>query len=204
MKTFTGVPLVHMNKRSGITSKKRILDVANRVFSDYSYEKATMRMIASAANISTGGLYLYFKNKEDIYLTQMKTRMDDFSDKTMESVKDINDPSEAISAFITMSLNYAKKHKGLILLQGREHGFAFGLDIKRKFFKRQRNLIGNIIRQGTQSGVFRNVNVQETAKIIFSVIRGFYLSIAVEPDSLFSPDACSKLILNGLVRRSKK
>jgi len=158
-----------------------------------------MRMIARAANLGVGSLYLYYKNKEDIYLTLMKTRMDEFSDKTTESLKNINDSSEAIRAFITISFNYAKKHKDLILLQGREHGFAFGLDIKRKFFKRQRNLIENIVRQGIQSGVFRNVNVQETAKIIFSVIRGFYLSIAIEPDSIFSSDACSKLILNGLI-----
>jgi len=162
-----------------------------------------MRMIARAANLGVGSLYLYFKNKEDIYLTLMKTRMDEFSDKTTATIQEIADPSEALSTFITMSLDYAQKHSAFILLQGREHRFAYGPEIKKKFFKKQRNLIGNIIRQGMQSGVFRNVNVQETAKIIFSVIRGFRLSIVAEPDSLFSPDACSKLILNGLVRRSK-
>ena len=48
------------------------------------------------------------------------------------------------------------------------------------------------------------MNVQETARIIFSVIRGFILSIVVEPDSLFSPEECSNLILNGLIRRDDK
>ncbi|MBI1810378.1 MAG: helix-turn-helix transcriptional regulator, partial [Nitrospirae bacterium] len=49
-----------MNKRSGIESKKRILDAAMRVFSEYGYAKANMRMIAKASDISIGGLYLYF------------------------------------------------------------------------------------------------------------------------------------------------
>ncbi|MFA4920232.1 MAG: TetR/AcrR family transcriptional regulator [Thermodesulfovibrionales bacterium] len=193
-----------MNKRSGIESKKRILDAAMKVFAEYGYSKANMRMIAKASDISIGGLYLYFKNKEDLYLTMMKSRMGDFAGKTMESVKDINDPAKAISIFMAMSLNYAKKHKELILVQGREHGFAFGLEMKRKFFKKQRGLIENIIRQGIQSGVFKKVDVQKTARIIFSVIRGFILSIIVEPDSLFSPEECSNLILNGLVRRNDK
>lgn len=193
-----------MNKRSGIESKQRILDAAIRVFSDYGYEKANMRMIARTANISIGGLYLYFKNKEDLYLTLMKSRMGDFADKTLKSVKDINDPAEAISTFIAMSLNYAKKHRELILVQGREHGFAFGLDIKKRFFKKQRNLIENILKRGMQTGIFRKMNVKETAKIIFSVIRGYILSIVVEPDSIFVPNECGKLILNGLIRRDKQ
>jgi len=200
----SGLPLVEINKRSGIASKKRILDAASRVFSEYSYAGSSMRMITGVANISIGGPYLYFKNKEDLYLTLMKTRMDDFSDKTIESVKDINDPSEAITSFITMSLDYAKKHKDIILIQGWDHGLAFGLDMKRKFFKIQRNLIGNIVRQGIQSGSFRNVNVQETAQIILSIIRGCCLSIVVERDFVFSPHECSELILNGLKRRIKK
>lgn len=190
-----------MNKRSGIKSKKRILEAAMRVFSKYGYAKANMRVIAKAADISIGGLYLYFKNKDELYLTLMKSKMDDFAGKTMESVRDITDPSEAINTFMAMTLNYAKKHKGLILLQGWELGFMFGLEMKRKFFKKQRGIIEDIIRRGIRAGIFRKVNVQETAKVIFSVIRGFVLSIVVEADALFSPEKCSKLLLNGLLKK---
>ena len=56
-----------MNKCSGVMTKKRILDVASRIFSDYSYAEANMRMITSAANSSIGYLYLYFKNNEEEY-----------------------------------------------------------------------------------------------------------------------------------------
>ncbi|MDO9287994.1 MAG: TetR/AcrR family transcriptional regulator, partial [Thermodesulfovibrionales bacterium] len=62
----------------------------------------------------------------------------------------------------------------------------------------------NIIRQGIQSGTFKKVDVRKTARIIFSIIRGFVLSSVVEPDSLFSPEECSNLILNGLIRRKNK
>jgi AcrR family transcriptional regulator len=193
-----------MNKRSGIESKKRILDAAMRVFSERGYAKANIRMIAKAADISTGGLYLYFKNKEDLYLTLMKRNLDGFAGRTMDSVKDIADPAKAINAFMAVTLNYAKKHKELILLQGRELGFTFGIEMKREFFKKQRSLIEGIIRRGIRSGVFRKVNVQETAKVIFSVIRGFVLSIVVGADALFSHGECSSLILNGLLRRNKE
>lgn len=190
-----------MNKRSGIESKERILEAAMRVFSEYGYAKASMRMIAKAAGISTGGTYLYFKNKEELCLTLMKSRMKDCANEIMESVNGIDDPANAIRTFIAMSLNYAKKHKELIIVQGREHGFAFNLKMKREFFKKQRSLVENIVRQGIQKGLFRKVDVQETAKIIFSVVRGFVLSIVVEPDALFSHEECSNLLLNGLLKK---
>jgi len=193
-----------MNKRSGIESKKRILDAAVRVFSEYGYANANMRTIAKAADISIGGLYLYFKNKEELYLTLMKKRMDDISDRMVATVKDIKDPVMALSTFIKTYLNHAKKHKALIVVQGRDHGLKFGLDIKRRFFRRQRSIIENIIRMGIKSGVFHGVNIKESARIIFSVLRGFIISMMIEADALFSPEECSKLILNGLIRRNKK
>lgn len=190
-----------MNKRSGIESKKRIVDAALRLFSDYGYSKASMRMIANAASISIGGLYLYFKNKDELYLTLIKSMLDELADMMRQSLKDIDDPADAVSKFILLHLAYAKKHRELILVQGREHGFTFGISAKRKFFKTQRGFIEDIIRKGIRSGVFKKCNVKETAKIIICTLRGFVLSLIVETDALFSPEECSKLLLNGLLKK---
>lgn len=190
-----------MNKRSGIESKKRIIIAALRLFSEYGYSKASMRMIANASGISIGGIYLYFKNKNELYLTLIKSRLDELADMTRKSLKDIDDPAEAVSKFISLHLAYAKEHRELILVQGREHGFTSGISAKRKFFKTQRGFIEGIIRKGIRSGVFKKCNVKETAKIIFCTIRGFVLSLILETDALFSPHECSKLILNGLLKK---
>lgn len=190
-----------MNKRSGIESKKRIINAALRLFSEYGYSKASMRMIANASGISIGGLYLYFKNKDELYLTLIKSRMEELADMTRQSLKGISDPAEAVSKFIFLHLAYAKKHRELLLVQGREHGFTSGISAKRKFFKTQRGFIEGIIRKGIRAGVFEKCDVKETAKIIFCTLRGFVLSLIVETDALFSPHECSKLILNGLLKK---
>ena len=190
-----------MNKRSGINSKRRILDAALKVFSDNGYKGASVRMIAASARISVGGVYLYFKNKEDLYLTLIKERFDDFSGKIKTSIGEIEDPVEAISSFIMMYLESAKTHKELILTQGREQGFVFALDIKREFFKEQRGVIEGIITRGVQSGVFSECDLKEVTKIIMGTLRGFILSIVVDPDNLFSPEECCKLMLGGLLKR---
>ena len=47
--------------------KERIKEVALDEFEKYGYQKATMRRIASRANLTVGNLYRYFKNKDDLF-----------------------------------------------------------------------------------------------------------------------------------------
>ena len=190
-----------MNKRSGKESKKKILHAAIKVFSAYGYKGASMRMIAQAADISTGGLYLYFKNKEDLYTTLIRIRLNDLAEETREALGDIDDPAKAIRTFITMRVNYAKKHRELILILGKEQGFTFGIKARKQFFREQRRLVEEIVREGIASGTMRDCKVEEVAKIIICALRGFILSMLVEADALFSPEECSTLFLEGLLAK---
>ncbi len=47
--------------------RQQIMVAAKRVFSDRGFNKATMEDIAQEAELSPGTLYLYFKNKEELY-----------------------------------------------------------------------------------------------------------------------------------------
>ncbi|MBW2610960.1 MAG: TetR/AcrR family transcriptional regulator [Deltaproteobacteria bacterium] len=47
--------------------KQQIIVAAKRVFSDKGFSKATMEDIAKEAEFSPGTLYLYFKNKDELY-----------------------------------------------------------------------------------------------------------------------------------------
>ena len=48
--------------------KNDIVDAAERVFFEKGHENTTMDDVAEEAELSKGTLYLYFKNKEDLYL----------------------------------------------------------------------------------------------------------------------------------------
>lgn len=46
--------------------RNRIIKVARRLFVEQGYHKTTVRQILAAANVKTGTLYHFYKNKEDI------------------------------------------------------------------------------------------------------------------------------------------
>lgn len=47
--------------------RQRLIDVALISFSKYGYDRTRMEDIASIAEVAKGTLYLYFKNKEDLF-----------------------------------------------------------------------------------------------------------------------------------------
>lgn len=160
-----------------------------------------MRMIAERAGISVGGLYLYFAGKEELCLTMLKKRFEDLVAQLEEIASNVQDPVDAITQYITTSVEYAKRHREIILVQSREKGFSFGISTKRKFFRKQRRLIEAIIRKGVDSGCFGDCNTKEATKVVMSTLRGFVLSIVIDPENLFQPDECARFMLQGFLKR---
>jgi len=191
-----------MNKRSAEETKKHILEAARAVFAEQGYSQASMRLIARASGISVGGLYLHFRNKEDLYLTFMQDWMKKLNDRTQEALLKIDDPIDAIRAFIMISIDFARWNREIIILQGRELGFTFGIDRKREFFRERRRVLANIVRKGIGKGAFRDCDADEVAKVIFNMLRGFIVSMVVDEEAIFSAEAYVELVLNGLIRRN--
>ncbi|OGW04256.1 MAG: hypothetical protein A2Z59_08065 [Nitrospinae bacterium RIFCSPLOWO2_02_39_17] len=192
-----------MNRRTAEESKESIIEAAVKVFSEKGYSQTTIREVAREAGISVGGVYIYFKNKEDLYATLLKYLLKDFTDRTKETIKDMSDPADALYAFIAMNLKYARRYKGIIITEGRDRGFKSCLDVKKRFFKKQRKLIEDIIKTGMTSGKFKECNVKTAAMVIIGILRGFVFSLLIDSTALYSSGDCSNIILNGLLRRKE-
>ena len=193
-----------MNKRSGIESKKRIIDAAMEVFSRKGYAKANIREIAKAAGISIGGVYLYFKNKEELYKYIISDRRHEIATMTETAVNQSKSATQALSNFLRLYLEYAIRHREFILLHIREHGFTFDLKEKRQFFLSQRSLVEKIINRGVRAGEFRRCNVRETARLVMGSLRGITLSAALDENGPVRPEMLDEFFFQGLFSIDKK
>jgi AcrR family transcriptional regulator len=191
-----------MNRRSGEDSRKIILNAALKTFSEFGYEDASMRMIAEKAHMSVGGLYLHFKNKDELCLVMMKKHSEDFLLNVKTAIDNAKNPVNAISVYIKISIEHTSRHRELFLAKSKKQGFTSGIRLKKAFFARQRNYLENIVRESVKSGYFVQCDAKETAKIIMSVLRGFFFSLIIDPDNLFTHDECTKLLMKGLLKRN--
>jgi len=81
--------------------KQQIIVAAKRVFSDKGFNRATMEDIAREAELSPGTLYLYFKNKEELYAS-LSVRILQYINIRMEHVVTTadTDPQEKLARLI--------------------------------------------------------------------------------------------------------
>jgi AcrR family transcriptional regulator len=193
-----------MNKRSGIESKKIIMKAAMDVFSRHGYAEANIRKVAEKAGVSVGSIYLYFKNKRELYRSLLVEKRREMAERTEAAVETAVNASQALSNFLRLYLEYAMKHREFIVLHVREHGFTFDLREKKQFFLSQRNLIEKIINNGVRTGEFRRCNVRETAKLVMGSLRGITLSIALDEDGLVRPEMVDEFFFHGLLSIDKK
>ena len=79
--------------------RQQIIVAAKRVFSEKGYSKSTMEDIAREAELSPGNLYLYFKNKDELYAS-LSLRILQYLNIRLEDVKREKDvePRKKIAA----------------------------------------------------------------------------------------------------------
>ena len=79
--------------------RQQIIVAAKRVFSEKGYSKSTMEDIAREAELSPGTLYLYFKNKDELYAS-LSLRILQYLNIRLEDVKKEKDiePQQKITA----------------------------------------------------------------------------------------------------------
>lgn len=63
---------------NGRDTKERILEVAKNEFKSLGYKGASLRLIASSANVTTGALYFFFENKDSLFKAVIGEALDPF------------------------------------------------------------------------------------------------------------------------------
>lgn len=56
-------------------TKQRLLDAAVVEFARKGYEKTSLRQVCASAGLTTGALYFFFKNKDDLFRSVMRPLM---------------------------------------------------------------------------------------------------------------------------------
>lgn len=87
-----------MQKRS-IEKMRKISEAGFELFCEKGYHGTNTIEIAKRANVSTGALYSYFRDKRDIYIAAFEQYLTSFSNNLFDQLNDVKQPFE-LSIFI--------------------------------------------------------------------------------------------------------
>ena len=88
-------------------NEAKILDAAERIFSEYGYGGASMQLIADVAGLPKSNIMYYFKSKKNLYQLILESMLIAWLEAADE-FKSSDDPKQAISAYVRAKMQFAR------------------------------------------------------------------------------------------------
>ena len=178
--------------------RRRIQEAARTVFAERGYAGASIELIARAAQLSVGAIYLYFRSKEDLYVSLIEDALTVF-DVEMGQVRDQAEAGKRLretwNLLVRWSERDAEGPRILRLLAQPAIRPQLSDEVVAAVssgIARIQDHIGACVADGIHAGIYRQVNAREIADLAWSVLLGALdaqemhgnLGVAAEPLAL--------------------
>ena len=165
--------------------KQEILQKSLDVFIEEGYEDATFQKIADRCGITRTTLYIYFKNKHEIFLGSIKELLAELeiSLKKIMNTSSLNAELSLRNVLSTLadSIESNKKLFSVLLnylMQLKKSGVDTNERVLRRVI-RLRHLLSTILIKGIQSKEFKEINVKDINDTLYGLLESAIFRIAV-------------------------
>jgi len=194
-----------MSKRKNTEKYYRIIEAATKVFAKKGFYQSKISEIAKEAKIADGTIYIYFENKDDILISLFEEQMKGVIDNMEVQISGIDDPARKLERFASTHLDLIEKNQDMaeiIQVELRQSG-KFMKEYKNEKFIQYLDIIGDIISEGQERGIFRKDVIPKVAKRAFfgaldEVSRFWVLSSRRQYDIRTVARQISEYFLNGI------
>ncbi len=157
-----------MKSRNG-DKYHRIIHAATKVFAKKGFFHAKVSDIAKEAQVADGTIYLYFENKDDILISLFEEQMKAVLENMIEEVSREKDAVKKIEKFALTHLRLIELNKNMaeIIQVELRQSSKFMKEYKNEKFLQYLNLIGDVIREGQEKGIFKKDVIPDIAKRAF-------------------------------------
>lgn len=198
-------------KQDSSVKKNIILDAAEQVFSYKDYHDAVLDEIAGVAGVSKATLYLYFKNKIDLFFSVVERKLWELDKVVVNATADRIDPVAAIKRLITDELAFFSDNADFFKVFYSQHSnFQFRTQVDEDeirervmpFVISKVDAVAGVIKRGQENGVFQSVNERDAAFMLTSLIHTCVFLQILEPENVVpmenKAELVEKIFLEGL------
>lgn len=165
--------------------RHEILQKSLDVFIDEGYDDVTFQKIADKCGITRTTLYIYFKNKQEIFLWSIKQFLGGVESAIQQVVDDESITAEtSLRKMLEVLIDAIEENHKLIkvlqiyLLQLEKSGVSINDKIKHRVI-RIRHILNHILITGIRNKEFKEMNVTATNEFIYSLIESAMFRVSV-------------------------
>ena len=188
--------------------KHEILQKALDVIIEEGFEDVTFQKIANRCGITRTTLYIYFKNKREIFLWSIKQLTARLEAELVSIVKDKSVSAEtALRSMLEKIIDECQENQKLFsvllpyLLQLQKSGIDSGERVRRRVI-RLRHLLSLLVIQGIKNGEFNNINVKDTNELLYSFIESaIFRLVILNQNNIQEMKSAINLAIDGITRK---
>lgn len=153
--------------------RQKILSAAARLFIVDGYEKTSMRNIADAIEYSPGSIYVYFRNKNELFYALSTEGFNRFF-KAFQSVGRYSDPMHKLHElgriYFEFAIQNPEYYDLMFIMRApmeshqNEDGWELGM--------KSHNILTTIVEECLEKGYFKGKNAQTVSFMIWSFVHG--------------------------------
>jgi TetR/AcrR family fatty acid metabolism transcriptional regulator len=136
---------------------QRILDAAVSVFAEKGFHSARVSDVAERASVADGTIYLYFRNKEELLMTAIKTAFDAFMSRARTELESLPSPADKLRRLAHLHLEALSENRDLAVVFQMElrQSARFLAPFSHEHMIEYFGLVRAAIREGQAQGIFR-------------------------------------------------
>ncbi|HOX17943.1 MAG TPA: TetR/AcrR family transcriptional regulator [Spirochaetales bacterium] len=185
--------------------KKDILDKALDVFIEDGYEDATFRKISERCGITRTILYLYFKNKREIFAFSIKQFLGGLEASILEAVAvEGRGAAERIRAVCSLVFRACAEQRRLlqVILDYLDGARKAGSDVEERVRRRtirMRHILAGLVIEGMRSGEFGKASVRDVNDALYALIEaGIFRTVVLGRPEIDELDKAVGRVLAGI------
>jgi TetR/AcrR family fatty acid metabolism transcriptional regulator len=194
-----------MSKKKNTEKYYRIIQAATKMFARKGFYKTRISEIALEAQVADGTIYIYFENKDDILISLFEEQMKAVIDNMVGQISREDDPVKKLEKFALIHLQLIEQNPNMaeiIQVEVRQSS-KFMKEYKNEKFAQYLDLIGEIVQEGQEKGVFKKEVIPGIAKRAFfgaldEMSRFWVLSSRKQYDIRTAAKQISEYFLHGI------
>ena len=186
--------------------KHEILKKSLDVFVTEGYEDATFQKIADRCGITRTTLYIYFKNKHEIFLGSIKELLNGLETSITKTINDTSlNTEKALRKTLMIIIDQCTESKMLFsiilnyLLQLKKTGVDTNERVRRRVV-RLRHVLSTLMIRGIQSKEFKDLNVKDMNDLFYSIIESaIFRLVVLNQDNIEDTRTTLNLAVDGIL-----
>ncbi|HDP25518.1 MAG TPA: TetR/AcrR family transcriptional regulator [Deltaproteobacteria bacterium] len=185
----------------------RIYETALKMFAQYGYKRTRVEDIAHDLGMTKGNLYLYVKDKRDLYEKVVSHGLLHWQNQVFESISKKEDVVDQFVTLCQKSFSYLEKDVPLRTVLMNDPSI-FPLSRKEDHFSEinrfSMDMLRSLLRKGIREGKFRDVDVNRVTDLLFSIYVMFIIRTYIQSEGRSIKKMFEQMIdivLNGLLKK---